>query len=88
LPPGWRDTYVAAMTAPSTRAMSVQTRDHNALQMIVDKPNEAEREWMRQVATLTVRRDRGKLKTGEFEAGLARLKAISLAEMMGAKDAA
>jgi hypothetical protein len=68
--------------------MSIQTRDHTALQMIVDKPNEAEREWMRRVATLTVKRDRGKLKAGEFDAELERLKVISLAEMMGVKDAA
>jgi hypothetical protein len=88
LPPDWRDTYVTTMTGPTTRAMSIQTRDHTALQMIVDKPNEAEREWMRRVATLTVKRDRGKLKAGEFDAELERLKVISLAEMMGAKDAA
>jgi hypothetical protein len=46
LPPDWRDTYVTTMAGPTTRAMSIQTRDHTALQMIVDKPNEAEREWM------------------------------------------
>jgi hypothetical protein len=89
LPPDWRDTYVTTMTGPTTRAMSIHTRDHTALQMYAGaKANDAEREWMRRVATLTVKRDRGKLKTGEFEAELERLKAISLAEMMGAKDAA
>jgi hypothetical protein len=88
LPDDWRDTYITQLTGPTTRAMSIMTRDHNAIQMIGDGVNAAEREWMRQVATLTVKRDKGKLKIGEFEAALDQLKTIPLSAIMGAQHAA
>jgi len=88
LPPDWRDTYIVQMTGPTTRAMSVPTRDHNATQMIGPDFNEAEREWMRRVATLTVKRDKGKLKPGEFEVELEKLRTIPLSEIMVARHAA
>jgi hypothetical protein len=56
--------------------------------MNVDTPNAAEREWMRRVATLTNRRDKGKLKRGEVESSLEQLKTIPLSAIMGAQHAA
>jgi hypothetical protein len=79
----WREVYIVQMTGPTTRAMSVMTRDHNALQM-VGTPNAAEREWMRAVATITVKRDKGKLKLNEFETELEKLRTMPLSAL--AKD--
>jgi hypothetical protein len=80
----WREVYINTMANPTTRAMAIQTRDTTALQMIGGKPNATEREWMRQVATLTNKRDKGKLNPGEYAVELDKLKS----QQIGAQDAA
>jgi hypothetical protein len=80
----WREVYVIHMAGPASRALAIRSRDHQALQMIGGKPNEAERQWMRWVATLTNRRDKGKLAPGEFEAELEKLKTLPLGAAMEA----
>ncbi len=90
----WRDVYITTLTGPTTRALSVMSRDTQALQMMGcppngnAAPNALEREWMRRVATLTVKRDRGKLKAADFEAEIAKLKELPLKALIGEQDAA
>lgn len=80
----WRDVYFNALTSVNDRAASLLTRHQRAIQMIGGDPNAAELAWMRKAWRLVQERNEGDLKRGEYETRLEKLKAISLAEIMGA----
>lgn len=77
----WKDSYIATMTGPTTRAMSILTRHTTGLQMLGGQPNDAELKWMRAVAQLATWRDKGRLQPGEFDAELAKLKDAPLSSI-------
>jgi hypothetical protein len=74
----WREVYIDHMTNPRAAAASVMTRDTDALKMMGGEPSASEREWMRQVATLTNKRGKGKVGHKQFWAQLNELKAAPL----------
>ncbi|MCW2228116.1 recombination protein NinB [Bradyrhizobium elkanii] len=70
----WRDAYISAMTTSTTKAMSIATRHETALQMVGGKPNELELDWMRKVARVVTKRDKGTMAPDDYQAEIARLR--------------
>lgn len=80
----WRDTYLIALSGVRDKAASLLTRHAEAIQMIGGDPNEAELAWMRKAWRLVQRRNEAKLKRGEYEAELEKLKSMPLSAAQNA----
>lgn len=74
----WRDAYINTMTTSTTKAMSIATRHETALQMIGGKPNELELDWMRKVARVVTKRDKGAMPPDVYRAEIERLREAPL----------
>jgi hypothetical protein len=74
----WRDAYINTMTTSTTKAMSIATRHETALQMVGGKPNELELNWMRKVARVVTKRDKGAVTPDDYQAEIARLRDATL----------
>lgn len=81
----WRDVYIQNIAGQRDKAASLLKRHSDAMQMMGGEPNDREIAWMRMVWRLTQRRNEAKLKRGEFDAEIERLKIMPLP---AAKDAA
>jgi hypothetical protein len=79
----WRSTYFNALTNAQGRATSLLTRHQQAMQMLGGEPNAAELAWMRRAWRAVEHRDTGKIKFAEYEARVAHLMTVPLAEIMG-----
>lgn len=87
LPSDWFDLYVMTLTKSQNRALSVLSRDE-AARKLLGPPNEWERDIQRRVATWVNKRDLGKIKADEFQAGISAIRAEWVKATKGAKDAA
>lgn len=72
----WLDTYVIALSGVRDKAASLQTRHSEALQMLGGKPNSRELDLMRRVWRLVQQRNQAIINPAEYEAGIAKLKAM------------
>lgn len=74
----WRDAYINTMTTSTTKATSIATRHETALQMVGGKPNELELDWMRKVARVVTKRDKGSINATDYQAEIERLRDAQL----------
>jgi hypothetical protein len=81
----WRDVYIQNLAGVRDKAASLLTRHTDAIQMIGGEPNAAELAWMRMAWRLVQKRNEDKLKRGEYDAELQKLKTMPLP---AAQDAA
>ena len=74
LSPDWRHQYVVCLAVVRDQAASLLTRHSEAVQMVGGEPHAGELGWMRDVWRLVQKRNEGKLKRGEYDTEIGKLK--------------